>query len=347
MIMLGEGDKVMKKIFFMLGIILTAILLIACGNSDSNVMDKVNPKVTFEPVSNSFYYDQLNEEEVPLFEEIMEMCQTYKGGLIELEEPISANSWLRIIYTLNFDQEKHFWPLVMIYPFDKDGRIVNEPSDEKTVTKLYVHLNEAIENNSYEAFHLKESEDGVLLNEEEFINILEGTTLTEEYYLETSKKIEEMEQEIIAGLPENIRQKDAVFYFCNWIKDNMEYDFDVVSMQTEGEDDTLLFSNAYANASYEQCILQKKALCGGFATVLSDLCNQIGIPSYVVIGIVDVNGETIQHGWVAVEIGGQTLYIDPTFVSSTKRMDALSQKEQMESRRSDGRCYIFSDCFEY
>lgn len=67
----------------------------------------------------------------------------------------------------------------------------------------------------------------------------------------------------------------------------------------------------------------------------------------MVIGIADVNDETVQHGWVAVEIGGKTLYIDPTFVCSTKRMDALSQKDQMESRRSDGRCYIFSDSFEY
>lgn len=111
----------------------------------------------------------------------------------------------------------------MVYPFDADGRLVDEKSDEKNVTKLYVHLNEATDNKSYEAFHLKESEDGVLLNEEEFVSILESTTLTEEYYLETSKKIEEMKQEIIAEMPEDIRQKDAVYpseegsvwWFCN------------------------------------------------------------------------------------------------------------------------------------
>ena len=341
-----SGDRVMKK-RFLLGIILVAISLIACGNSDSNDIDEMNPVVTFEPVTNSFYYDQLNAEEVQIYEEIMELCQTYEGGQIELEEPISTNSWIRIIHTLNFDQEKHFWPLVMVYPFDKEGRTLNELSDEKTVAKLYVQLNEAIEHNPYKAFHLKESEDGVLLNEEELLTFLKNTTLNESYYIETSKEIETIQQQIISGMPEDIRQKDAVLYFCNWIKDNMEYDNDVVTMQEEEENDTLLFSNAYANASYEQCILQRKALCGGFATILSNLCNQVGIPSYVVIGIIDVNGVAVQHGWVAVEIGGETLYIDPTYVNSVKRMDSLVSKKQMESRRYDGRCYIFSNSFEY
>lgn len=63
----------MKNKLCILGIILTAVFLTACGNSDNNVMDKVNPKVTFEAVSNSFYYDQLYEEELQVFEEIMEI----------------------------------------------------------------------------------------------------------------------------------------------------------------------------------------------------------------------------------------------------------------------------------
>jgi len=338
----------MKNKLCILGIILSAIFLTACSNSDNNVMDKVNPKVTFEPVSNSFYYDQLNEEEIQVLENVMEMCQTYRGGLIELEEPISFNSWTRVIYTLYYDETYRFWPLVMLYPYDAEGRLADEESGEKIISKIYVQLTEATENELLQEFQIEYSEDGVLRNEEELISAFENTTLTEDYYRKTSKQIEDIEQEIIAGMSEDMRQKEAVFYFCNWIKDNMEYDLDVMAYQEDLEEDAVPYARLiYANASYEQSILSKKALCGGFAIILSDLCNQVGIPSYVVIGTVDVNGEVVQHGWVAVEIGGQTLYIDPTFVCSTKRMDALSQKEQMESRRSDGRCYIFSDCFEY
>lgn len=338
----------MKRIVFQIGISLIIILLTGCGDLDNNIMDQINPKVTFDSVTNSFYYDQLNEDELIVFEAVMAKCQTYEGGVIELEEPISPNSWLRVMHTLNFDQRKHFWPLVMVYPFDADGRIADEKSDEKIVSRLFVQLNDEIENNEYiEAFRLELSKDGILLNEEDFISVLENTSFNDLYYHETNKKIEEKKQEIIAGMPEDIRQKEAIFYFCNWLKVNMDYDYSVISVQTEGEDGKVLFSNSYANASYEQCILQENALCGGFATVLSSLCNQVGIPSYVVIGVLDVNGQTVQHGWVAVEIGGQTLYIDPTFVDATNRMDALVNKEQMESRRLDGRCYIFSDSFKY
>lgn len=55
----------------------------------------------------------------------------------------------------------------------------------------------------------------------------------------------------------------------------------------------------------------------------------------------------MNHGWVAVEIGGQTLYIDPTFVNGMGKMDALANKNQMEKRRSDGRRYVFTEVFEY
>lgn len=337
-----------KKFLSMLIVMGVVCGVTACSNFDNNVMDKINPKVTYEPVSNSFYYDQLNEEEVQALEAVIEMCQTYKGGLIELEEPISFNSWNRVIYTLYYDETYHFWPLVMIYPYDEQGRLVDEESDEKIISKMYVQLTEASENDLLKELKLEYSQDEILLNAEEFINALENTTLSEVYYLETSRQIEGIEQEIIAGMSENMRQKEAVFYFCNWIKDNMEYDSDVIALQEELEAAAVPYVRLiYANASYEQSILSKKALCGGFAIILSDLCNQVGIPSYVVIGEVDVNGEVVEHGWVAVEIGGKTLYIDPTFVNSTKRMDALLQKEQMESRRSDGRCYIFSECFEY
>ena len=338
----------MKNKLCLLGIVLMTVLLTACGNSDNNVMDKVNPKVTFEPVSNSFYYDELNEKEIQVLENVMEMCQTYKGGLIELEEPISFNSWTRVIYTLYYDETYRFWPLVMVYPYDAEGKLVDEASDEKNISKMYVQLTEASENDLLKELKLEYSQDEVLLNVEKFVNALENTTLTEAYYLETSRQIEEVEQGIVVDMSEDMRQKEAVFYFCNWIKDNMEYDLDVMAYQENLEEATVPYARlVYANASYEQSILRKKALCGGFAIILSDLCNQVGIPSYVVIGTVDVNGESVEHGWVAVEIGGQTLYIDPTFVCSTKRMDALSQKGQMESRRSDGRCYIFSDSFEY
>lgn len=336
----------MKKRIIIFCFLIMALLLTACGNIGNSVTGNKNPKVTFESVSNSFYYEQLNEDEIQGLEEILAMCQTYKGGVLELTEPISFNSWLRIVHTLNFDYEKRFWPLVMLYPYDEKGKAVNENSEEKNVSKIYVQLNDVEDNEAIKAFRLKYSAEGRLLNEEGLLQLMQNTTINEDDYIEKNRQIEEVEQEIIAGMPKDIGQRDAVIYFCNWIKDNMEYDSEVMYINADAEENTSLYPNEYGNVSYRQCILQRKAVCGGLATILSDLCNQVGIPSYVVIGTIAGNGQSIQHGWVAVEIGGQTLYIDPTYVVTMKRMDMFCTKEQLKTR-SDGRCYIFTEVFEY
>lgn len=328
----------MKKKIILFGLYMMLLCLTACNNGGSNV--------TFEPVSNSFHYNQLNEEEIQIYEAILAMCQTYKGGMIELDKAISSNSWLRISHTLHYDYEKRFWPLVMIYPIDEEGREIVELSDEKTISKLYIQLNDSAQNEAVKAFRQKYSEEGVLLNEEEFISLLEDTTLTEEYYIEKTTQIEAIEKEIIAGMPKDIGEKEAVTYFCNWMKDNMEYDTAMYNTYANMGGDGSLVPNEYGNVSYRNCILQETATCGGFATILVDLCNQVGIPSYVVIGTLVIEGQATQHGWVALEIGGQTLYIDPTYVVSLNRMDFFCTREQLQSR-SDGRCYIFDEVFEY
>lgn len=337
----------MKKWLFRFVLIVFILTGTSCGNTNNDVMETVNPKVTFEPVSNSFYYNQLNEEEVEVFEMILKQCQTFKGGLIELKEPISLQSLLRINFTLYYDEEYRFWPLATLYAYDEQNREVKELTEDRIVSKIYVQLAEATENSALKEFQFDFSEDMVLLNEEEFITVLENTTITEAYYLKRTEQIAELEKEIISEMPKDIREKEAVFYFCNWIKNNMEYDYSVYELCAGLEREEPFSAAMYANAAFETCIIEKKGLCGGFAIIVSDLCNQIGIPSYVVVGTIDVNGETINHGWVAVEIGGKTLYIDPTYVSSMNRMDALSTKDQMEKRRSDGRCYVFTEVFEY
>lgn len=336
-----------KKIVLSIILIINMFLITACGNASNEVMDSVNPKVTFEPVSNSFYYDQLDEEETEVFEMILNQCRTYKGGLIELEEPISSESLLRINYVLHYDETHRFWPLASLYIYDEQNRDISDITDERIVSKIYVQFAEVEENPTLDAFRFQFSEDKVLLNEEEFIGILENTTITEDSYMEISQQIAEIEQEIIAEMPKDIRQKEALFYFCNWIRKNMEYDLRVFEVCTSMEYQEPFSNSMYANVAFERSIIEKKGLCGSFAIVVSHLCNQVGIPAYPVIGTVDTGGVPVNHGWVAVEIGGQTLYIDPTFVNGMGKMDALANKNQMEQRRSDGRRYVFTEVFEY
>lgn len=337
-----KGKKVLGII-----LIINMFLITACGSASNDVMDSVNPKVTFEPVSNSFYYDQLNEEELRVLELILNQCQTYKGGLIELEEPISSKSLLRINYVLHYDETYQFWPLAALYIYDEHNKDISDITDERIVSKIFVQLVDVSENSKTDAFRFKFTEEMVLENEEEFIEVLQTPTITEDKYWEMSQQIAEIEKEIIAEMPKDIRQKEALFYFCNWIRENMEYNLHVFEVCTTLQYQEP-FSNAmYASVAYEPAIIEKKGLCGSFAIIVSRLCNQVGIPAYPVIGTVDTGGNPMNHGWVAVEIGGNTLYIDPTFVNGMGKMDALANKNQMEKRRNDGRQYVFTDVFEY
>lgn len=285
----------MKKIM-LFSLFITLLFLTACSNRNNSVVNNVNPEVTFQPVSNSFQYDQLNTEERRVYEEVLAFCKNYKGGRIELEEPISSNSWFRILQTFNYDYEKRFWPLVMIYVINEDGTDSVELSDEKTISKIYVQLNDSTQNEVVKAFRLEYSEDGKILNEEAFVALLQDATLTEEYYVEKTKQIEAVQQEIIAGMPRDIGQKDAVIYFCNWLKDNMEYDFAMYNTYADVGTNGILIPNEYGDVSFRNCMLQETATCGGFATVLVDLCNQVGIPAYVVTGTLVIEGQATQHG---------------------------------------------------
>ena len=336
-----------KKFVVSFLLIINMLLLTSCGATNNDVMDSVNPKVTFEPVSNSFYYDQLEEKEIKVFESIMAQCNTHRGGVIELEEPISVRSFLRLCYTFNYDEEHQYWPLVTLYPYNAQNQEVQELAEGNVISKIYVQLAESEENNALEDFRFEHSKEKVLLNEKELLHILENNTMTEEYYNERSEEIAELEAQIIAEMPKDIRQKEAVFYFCNWIRENMQYDLDVFELCMSMESLEPYAHLRYSEVSFEQCIINRKALCGGFAIIAADLCNQVGIPAYVAIGVVDVNGQSENHGWLAVEIGEKTLYIDPTFVSGMGRMDSLAPKRDMERRRADGRQYTFTEVFEY
>lgn len=84
-------------------------------------------------------------------------------------------------------------------------------------------------------------------------------------------------------MPKNMNEKEAVQYFLNWIKDNMEYDYSVYESSIEPYYDKLYENEVYADVSNKGCILDKRGICGGISIILSELCNRVGITAYPVL----------------------------------------------------------------
>lgn len=146
-------------------------------------------------------------------------------------------------------------------------------------------------------------------------------------------------------MPKNMNEKEAVQYFLNWIKDNMEYDYSVYESSIEPYYDKLYENEVYADVSNKGCILDKRGICGGISIILSELCNRVGITAYPVFGTIKSDGTLIPHGWVAMRVDDSTYYIDPTYVCQTGEMDNLKMKNEME--RIGDRQYQLEDSFKY
>ena len=78
-----------------------------------------------------------------------------------------------------------------------------------------------------------------------------------------------------------------VKYYCDWIKNNITYDI----------------NEATTNSACE-ALLKKRAVCGGFANLLRDLCNESGIPAIV------PSSKSLNHAWNEVFIDGIWYTID-------------------------------------
>lgn len=150
--------------------------------------------------------------------------------------------------------------------------------------------------------------------------------------------------DVVNQLPKNISKKEAVNYFCRWIKDNIDYNYDILSMDIEPMYDHMMELVTYSNSAYEQCVIEGEAICSRFSIILSKLCNKVGIDSYVAFGTVTVEGRTIGHAWVAVEIAGNTYYVDQTYVYETGNIFGFNLKNEM-IRGISGRVYSFDELF--
>lgn len=83
---------------------------------------------------------------------------------------------------------------------------------------------------------------------------------------------------------------ELVWYFCRWMEKNVVYD---ITLQT--------------NSAYV-AIVEQKALCGGYANALKDLCSLVGIETLV------PTNQALDHAWSEVFIDGTWYTVDLCYI---------------------------------
>lgn len=318
-----------------------------------------NVAVSFKPVSNQFYYDLLDEDEKEAYEQIMQQISNVGGGKVVLDKPISHFNYSRVMQTIMYDGKYGYWPYVFAFPVNQNQVLMStllfesdKETREKDITAIYVQIQDKTPREELKTFKGKLSEENKIENIEDFQKILETSDFDKAYYEEITNEFNNIEEDIINRMPRDLTQKEAITYFTDWIMKNIKYDYALFddAQKSNGYDpvtEYLYETTLYAKASSEQCMIDKKAVCGGISIILSRLCNKVGIDSYVVVGNSIIDGIPVGHAWVAVNIDGNTYYTDPTLSVQTEMTYGLWTKEEMAQMRTGVPRYEFLEYFAY
>ena len=357
--MSGDEFILRKKLIISTCIILILVVAVAGWWQDHAYRMAIKPveiadiPVSYQLLDTQFYYNQLTAEEKKIYEEIKKILEQYKSGVILLEQPISAKSYFQIESPLRYDYN-NYWYLAYLIPFSKENkRIVpalEQHSEETMIDKLIL----IIDSKQFQERTYPLSEEDIITNEEiankgydlgfhqtynDFKEcFVDGNPA---YYDDVTMQIESSLQQIIADMPEGLNQEKAVQYFSQWLVDHMEYDPIIANRIITGSLVGYDFRREISAGSISS-IIDKNGTCTGFSLILTTLCNRIGIDAYIILGEVP----NARHGWVAIKIGDDTYYKDPTSEIANKKVQPLTTDVQFY-QYFHREFKPFSDLFEY
>lgn len=349
--MAGKEFRMKKKLGWILGIGIGVVLFVI-GWRQINGSGGGDSTRQYTPVTNEFYYNQLTDVEKTVCQQIEQQVHTLQGGYVALDQPISHMNFSRIELTLNYDETHRDWAMADMYPVKADhsyaDAIAVEYCDETTepdIVGIYVQIITEDDSDVLDYPMNFWEENNIQVDEDAFLPQITSTGMTQETYEQIQKELNQVKTDIIAKIPEGADQREIIRFLSKWIQINLAYNDD---FRSELETGTVRMEalQKYRIRSSEQCLLDKKAICGGRATVLSELCNQVGIESHVVAGIVEMDGDKVGHAWVAVRIDGKTYYTDPTNDIFGQMYSGLYTREELANLgKTMGLNYIFEDYF--
>lgn len=158
-----------KKIILLFILTLVGILCVFLNGKEEPEIGVGQNKVSFSNKTNSFYYDQLDETEKRVCNDITALVEQGNGGKIDLTAPISTYRYLRIVRTLSFDPEYQNWAISLIFPVGENNKLIdrNTINDDCNIMKLYVLVNDSKKRKELKNFKLVLNDENIITNIDE------------------------------------------------------------------------------------------------------------------------------------------------------------------------------------
>lgn len=148
----------------------------------------------------------------------------------------------------------------------------------------------------------------------------ESTEFTLEQVEQMSAEMERAADEILAGITPEMSEYERVLYLHDYLAMNVKYD------------DSYEFQHIAYGA-----LVDKKAVCDGYATAMQYLLNKIGIECRIVFGD-DKEGLPYSHAWNIVKVENKYYHLDVTWdlpmadISTPIYTNFLVDTNQIEKR---------------
>lgn len=300
--------------------------------------------VSFVPCEDTFYTDQLTQEEQEIYDQLERQLLHFKPRVIELESPVSQNTIARIGQVIDMNDDR-FYYYAMLLPLDREQRAMElMESDEKDVwyvaplTTSMIYLNAPGETEHRCAETDEDFRYFILYPYEKQVPEIQGVELVNrmlEAGLTPSDvtKFKQMRVELDAALdrlvslvPKDATQTETIRILCEWFQNNLVYDYEGIAYcrDLNREFDPARWEDELY--SHRTCaILKDTAVCSGFAQITRSALSRLGIHNYIVLG--DAGGD---HAWIEAQFGEHYRVFDPTFYTCGYEHGPLSDYELRE-----------------
>ncbi len=285
--------------------------------SSTTEMKLLNEARSEEIYTDTFYSEQLTDKEQKAFRLMLERLLAFEGGVTEFPEPLTGAEYLRV--TSAIENENHFFYGFYEIPMTENDIYVKYDETDLTKIKepviakaiLFLSCAEGINEQGQYAEdgtveNLSAVEKGLSVNEQE----------KKQQVLERTEQIKGQMDEIIANIPQHAGEKETLDYFMDWMKVHLEYDSTLGEEANSFTTMDEVFERALA-ANNSSCVLSGKAGALGYTKLLSELCNQSGMQSHIVLG---TWGRDKNEGYTmcVVELAGEEIYVDAAGLKSSE-----------------------------
>ena len=135
--------------------------------------------------------------------------------------------------------------------------------------------------------------------------------LKDEEISSMQKQIDDVTKSILLGIEADATDYQKVLYIHDYIVDNTVYDSNSADAVLDNEEEENLPQSVQNSTGIYGCLVNKLAICSGYAATFKYLSDKVGLECIRVSGTAKESGES--HQWNCVKVDGDFYYIDTTF----------------------------------